>query len=373
MGMTPAYYLADFMTGQMLGPVLPLESVSLSSSFQPGQFSAQLDMRKATDSFAEAKNLLDMFRAGKCTLVPVLEGLSNGHAAPLQSRALGEWWISDVTATHSDPVVTLSGPEFAGYFKHLLVTQTWKGSFSAWALVRDMMREATRTDQAISFTTGSGSGGPTVDVEIEKSKVDYWSAIESARDGDENGFEWRVGLTLNQDGIAPYSVTRTLQLGAPDLRFHQLGITLEIVTPGSPPASALDMTRTRSETAAASTIYGFGVGAGVDQVTAWTSRSRVPGEPGKSKMITVQDAKYPALKRATSRALTKATPEDRVFSVHMPTDRYIPSPGAVWSWIQEPSWSMPERVEGTVRVLGWSWSSPSPGAQDVYTLDLVEV
>ena len=164
-----------------------------------------------------------------------------------------------------------------------------------------------------------------------------------------------------------------MQLGAPDLRFHQLGITLELVTPGTALASALDMTRTRSETAAASTIYGFGVGAGVDQVTAYTSRSRVPGEPGKSKMITVQDAKYPALKRATSRALAKATPEDRVFSVHMPTDRYIPSPGAVWSWIQEPSWSMPERVEGTVRVLGWSWSSPSPGAQDVYTLDLVEV
>ena len=373
MGMTPAYYLADFMSGQMLGPVLPLESVSLSSSFEPGRFSAQLDMRKVADSFAEAKNLLGMLRAGKCTVVPVLEGLSNGHAAPLQSRALGEWWISDVTATHSDPIVKLSGPEFAGYFKHLLVTQTWKGSFSAWALVRDMMREATRTNQTISFTTGSGSGGPTVEVEIEKSKVDYWSAIEAARDGDENGFEWRVGLTLNQDGIAPYSVTRTLQLGAPDLRFHQLGITLELVTPGTAPASALDMTRTRSESAAASTIYGFGVGAGADQVTAWTSRSRVPGEPGKSKMITVQDAKYPALKRATSRALAKATPEDRVFQTSMPTDRYIPSPGAVWSWIQEPSWSMPERREGQVRVMGWSWSSPRPGEADAYTLDLVEV
>ena len=373
MGMTPAYYLADFMTGRMLGPVLPLESVSLSSSFQPGQFSAGLDMRKAVDSFTEARNLLDMLRAGKCTLVPVLEGLSNGHAAPLQSRALGEWWISDVTATHSDPVVTLSGPEFAGYFKHLLVSATWKGRYEAWKLVRDMMREATRTDQTISFTTGEGSGGPLVDVEIEKSKVDYWSGIESARDGDENGFEWRVGLTLHQDEAAPIAVGRTLQLGAPDLRFHRLGVTLELVTPGAPPASALDMTRGESATSLMSTIYGWGAGAGKDQVSAWTSRKREPGEPIKTQMITVRDAKYPALKRATNRAIQKSTPLDQVFPVSMPTDRYIPSPGEVYSWIREPSWSMPERVEGSVRCVGWSWSTPRPGAPDTYTLDLVEV
>ena len=373
MVMTPAYYLADFMTGSMLGPVLPLESVSLSSSFQPGHFSAGLDMRKATSSFREANVLLDMLRAGKCTLVPVLEGLSNGHAAPLQSRALGEWWISDVKATHSNPVVQLSGPEFAGYFKNLLVTATWKGSYEAWHLVRDMMREATRTDQRISLSTGEGRGGPLIDVEIEKSKVDYWSAIESARDGDANGFEWRIGLVLNQNEAAPFAVGRSLQLGAPDLRFHQLGITLDLVTPGTRPASALDMTRTRSESSAASTIYGFGMGAGTDQVSAWTSRSRVSGEPGKSKVITVRDAKYPALKRATARALAKATPEERVFSVTMPTDRYVPSPGAVWSWVREPSWSMPDRAEGRVRVMGWSWRSPAPGAMDAYTLDLVEV
>lgn len=372
MVMSPQFYLADFMTGQMLGPVLPLESVSLSSDFQPGRFSASLDMRKAAGSFRESASILKMLEAGKCTIVPIVEGLSNGTAAPDQSRVLGEWWIDDVQRTFSDPVVRLSGPEFAGYFKELLVSATWKGAYEAWHLVRDMMREATRTDQTIAFTTGEGRGGPLVDVEIETSKTDYWAGIESARDGDENGFEWRVVPSLIMDGVAPLAVGRTLSLGAPELRYHRLGVTLELTTPGTRPASLLDMSRGTSESASASTVYAFGTGMGKDQIKAWTSRARVPGEPIKTRMLTARDAKYPALKRATNRALQRASPVDKVFPVTMPTDRYIPSLGGVYSWLREPSWSMPESESGEVRCVGWEWSQPSPGQQDQYVLQLVK-
>lgn len=370
----PQFYLADFMTGQMLGPVLHLDNPSFSSSFEPGRFSAQMDMRKNASTFKESKAILSLLREGKCTLVPILEGLSNGSANPAQSRALGEWWISEVDATYSDPVVNIRGPEFAGYFKELLVTATWSGSFSAWVLMRDMMREATRTSQTISFTTGTGAGGPTVDVDIQKSQTDYWAAAQSAQDGGiGNGFEWRVATTLNADGIAPVSVTRTLALQAPEIRYERLGVTLELVTPGQSPASLVDMSRAWSEHSAATTVYGFGAGSGKDQVSAWTSRSRPEGEPGKSRMISVRDAmKYPVLKRATNRALQRATAADQVFPVVMPTDRYTPTIGEVYSWLREPSWSMPESESGTVRCAGWSWSRPSPGAPDNYVLQLVK-
>lgn len=373
MVLRPAYYLADFMTGQMLGPVLPLEAVTLVSDFQPGHFRASLDMRKAADSFAESAEILDMLEAGKCTVVPVLEGLSNGHANPAASRALGEWWISTVARDYSDPVVRLSGPEFAGYFKDLLVTQTWQGSFTAWALVRDMMREATRTSQTISFSTGVGGGGPTVEADIQKSRTDYWSAIQSVQDDNTAGFEWRVSTSLGLDGIVPVSVVRTLTLGAPTIRYDRRSVTLELTTPGSTPASLTGMSRTTSEHASASTVYGFGAGGGEDQYSGWTSRSRVPGEPGKSKLIVVRDAmSNNQVRRATARALQRATPDDRVFPVSMPTDRFTPTLGELYSFLREPSWSFPTAESGDVRCAGWSWSQPRPGEADEYVVQLVK-
>lgn len=368
MGLKPVYYLADFMTGDMLGPTLPLEGVRLTSSLQPGRFDASLDMRKACDSFAEAKGLLDLMRAGKATLVPVLEGLWDGGDR-LTSRIMGEWWIGDIQATHSDPVVRLSGPEFAGYSKELLVTASWTGLKDPFVTVRDMIREMTRTDQTIDVTTGTAVAGFTVEVDVQKSKVSYWDAIRSLQDGGSRSFEWWIEPSLHLDGLAPYSLGRTLRLGSPDIRFDRPDVTLELTTPGTPPASLLDMSRGWSESAVATTVYGFGAGSGETQKSAYTSRSRESGEPGKSRLVTVRDAlTYDQVKRATAAALRRFTPEDKVFPVVMPTAAYTPRLCEVYGFIREPSWSMPELYQGQVRCVGWSWSSSS----DTYQLDLVD-
>lgn len=373
MVLRPVFYLADFMSGNMLGPTLPLENVSLNSSLNPGRFSASLDMRKVANSFKEAKGILDLMREGKTTLAPVLEGLNAGTASPLTSRVMGEWWISDIDTTFSDPIVRISGPEFEGYAKEIQVTAAWQGEMDAFLVLRDMLREMTRTSQNVHLSLGTALAGFTVPVDIRNSQTDYWSAIQSLQDGGAQSFEWRIQPSLGLDGITPYTVGRTLRMGSPTMRTERLGIALELKTPGTDPASLIDMDRSWSESAVATTIYGFGAGSGEDQIKAWTSRPRPPGEPGKSRLITVRDAlTYGQVKRATAAALAGATPEQKVFPVVMPTGQYLPTISEVYTFLREPSWSMPEAFEGRARCVGWSWSSPRPGQPDVFTVQLVD-
>ena len=370
MALTPTYYLANFMTGDLYGEALPLENVSLSSSMEPGRFSAQLDMRKLGE-LGDGYSILNLIRNGKCTLVPVLEGTFAGTGQPVISRELGEWWVTTVRDDPPSPIVQISGPEFAGYAKEVLLGATWKGTLDPVKTAREMLTTLFSTSQTVAFTPQEwiSHTGARVDVDAPVVSDDYWSAISGLMEAEDGPFEWLIRSGLVQVDGSPRRVTRTLEVGQPVMGFARPDITLELAAPGSGPASITSFTRERSELRSATTVYGRGAGSGADQVYTFVSRSRASGEPAKNRLVTDSTAmSVPVLRRRVRRALANFSPDLHVWSATMPTDRYTPRTGEVYSWRVDPQWTRAGE-SGSVRCVGWSWTS---GGADEYTLDLVE-
>ena len=370
MALTPTYYLADFMTGDLYGEALPLEAVSLSSSLEPGQFSASLDMRKLGDR-GDGYRVMNLLRNGKCTLVPVLEGISPGVGNPPTARELGEWWISVVADAPPSPIVQISGPEFAGYAREVLLGDSWAGELDPVVTAREMLATlySTSQDVTVNLQSWASSTGAKVTVDAAIRSDDYWSAISELQEAEGGEFEWIIRSGLALVGGAPRSVTRTLVVGQPVLAASRPDVTLELAAPGEGPASVTGFSREVSEHRTGSTMYGHGAGRGKDQLVTYISRAKVPGEPAKNRLITDPTAlSMPVLRRRVQQALNNLTPEQGVWPASMPTDRYTPRVGELYSWRSDAQWTRPAE-SGQVRCVGWSWSST--GA-DEYVLDLVE-
>lgn len=370
MALTPTYYLADFMTGDLYGEALPLENVQLSSSLQPGRFSAQLDMRKL-GAMGDGYRVMDLLRNGKCTLVPILEGTSTGTGNPPTSRELGEWWVSVVSDEPPSPYVQISGPEFAGYAKEVLLAQSWKGTLDPVVTAREMLHALFHTSQdvAVDLQSWVSHNGTKVQIDAQNLSDDYWSAISELQEAEGGPFEWLIRSGLVQVNGSPRKVTRTLEVGQPVMNFARPGITLELTAPSTPPASITGFSRETSEHRTGSTMYGRGAGRGKDQIETWLSRAKVPGEPAKNRLITDNTAMtVPVLRRRVRQALNNLSPDQHVWPASMPTDRYTPRVGEVYSWRSDAQWTRPAE-SGQVRCVGWSWSS---SGADEYVLDLVE-
>ena len=371
--MKPVYYLADFASGDLIYR-FPMDAITprrLTSGF-PGQFEMALDLRALGESMAGARSVLDLMDSGTTTIVPVREGVSTGIGNPPTSSELGEWWVAEVDGTIREPIVTLSGPEFAGYLQHRLVIRDWSSqSADPVATARQMMWEALRDGQTVEFTPQEwiSHTGARIPVDVRTGTTSYWDAIEGLQDAEDGPFEWVLRSGLVQDGWTPKRVTRTLEVGQPALGFQRPDITLEVTAPGLVPASLLDATWSRDEGRSASTMYGFGAGSGDDQIRSTVSRSRAVGEPVKSRRVTVRDAMTVGQLRPHVRAaLARATPANHVFTAVMPTDRYTPVVGSVYSWRNDETWTVPARG-GQVRCVGWGWDQ----REDTYSLELVEV
>lgn len=366
-----SFYIADFQSGDLID-TLPLESVRLSSSLQPGQFQADLDLRKTGRSMGEARDLLDLLRAGRATLVPIREGVSTGPGNPPTSLALGEWWIASATGSHRSPIARLAGPEFAGYAKHVMLWDDFVSqSADPVVTMRQMLWDLYTTEQTVTVDLQSwiSHTGARVAVDARKYTTDHWSAISDLQDADGGPFEWMIRAGLVQSGWIPERVTRRLEVGQPVLSLNRPDITLEVSAPDAPPASLVDASWGWDETASANWVFGLGAGRGDDRVgPVQSTRSRVTGEPVKSRTVTDPDAMTTAqIRRVTRSSLARLSPDERVRTASMPASRYTPRTGEAYSWRADESWTRAAE-SGTVRCVGWSWSSQSP---DVYELDLV--
>lgn len=373
MGIAPVYWLADFQSGNLLEP-LPLgavSDVSLSSSLRPGSFSATVDLQAAGFSQTEARGWVDLIRFGRCTLVPILEGLTQGDT--VTSRELGEWWIAAAEGTYRSPRITISGPEWDGYLTHLSQPDTIVGMTDPVQKSRELMERAYTTSQSVAVDLQSwvSHSGARVRLDVKGHTRDYASVIDELATSEEGPFEWmtRTGLVL--DGWVPRKVTRTLEVGQPHLALARPGVTLEVAAPGLPPASLLDAGWAWDKRAWPSTVYGWGGGSGDDQVgPVYRSRDRAPGEPAINAMITRRDASTRAVMgRHVQGALERLTPHNTVFSAALPVTEYTPRKGEVYGFYADAGWAQAS-VERSAQCAGWSWSSGSP---ESWSLELVEV
>lgn len=375
MGLDLTYYLADFMTGDLLEP-LPIGSVSgvsLDSSLKPGRVQATVNLEATGFSMAEARSWVGELQHGRCTLVPIREGVTNG-IGNITSRELGEWWICAARGTRRSPEVVISGPEWDGYAQHVLLADDFIGdSVDPVVAARQMLWDLYTTSQSVAADLQEwiSHTNARVRADFRRLTEDYWSAIKDLQTAEDGPFEWmtRTGLVL--DGWVPRRVTRTLEIGQPRMDFRRQDIVLEVSAPGQPPATLLDAGWGWDKRNAASTVYGFGGGAGDDQWgPLWRSRSRVPSEPAVNALITRRDAgSQVELYRYLDQALALQVPEEKTFPATMPIDSYTLRKGETVTFMADAGWSQPA-VEHLVQVAGWTWSDSSP---DVYDLDLVEV
>lgn len=372
MGLKPTFFIADMETGNLYGETLPLEKVRLTSSLQPGRFSASLDLRHF-GPIGAGHRVMNLLKAGKCTLVPVLEGTSRGADNPPTSTALGEWWISGVEESPPSPIVRLSGPEFSGYFKEVLSPYTWVSSAKDPLMqLRQVLWAACTADQSVAINVRSWTSTTSVPVDIRAGTVTAWDVATDLQENDADPFEWRVEASLEMDGWSPLRVIRTLQVGQPHFAINRRDITLELAGPGRGETSLRSFSRGWSEHRSATDVHGWGNGAGDDQVgPVVSSRSRASGEPVKSRMVTDRSAmKVAQLRRSTVAARRAATPEEQVYTAVFPTGWHVPRVGNEYSWRVDEQWSRPAE-SGTRRCVGWSWSSGQ--AVDAYELELTEV
>ena len=353
MGMT--YLLAEFETGLVTGLRLPLEGVRLTSRLTPDSFTASLDLRRV-GTMKDGQSLVERLRWGTHTLVPVLDG-----------TVLGEWWIADVDGTHRDPVIRLSGPEFAGYTGYLLNADPWKGLMDPIATAREMLRWAFTYSQNVRVDLGSWSSTARVEVDVRHATTRYIDAIADLQENPTRPFEWVIRTALSSDGSR---VVRTLDVGQPVLAVNQPGWSLHLTGPGKRPSSVLDQQWSYSESRSVTDVTGFGAGAGDDQIgPVWLNRKRQPGEPGKSRMVTDRSAMTRAqVERRVREALRRMTPEEKVQQVPYLVEAGIPALGDVGQWTQGESWTQ-RATSGRRRLTGWSWQDRTPKQM---TLELVE-
>lgn len=373
MALIPTYYLADFMTGDLLEP-LPIgavSNVSLDSSLKPGRAEATVNLEAAGFSMAEARSWVNELQWGRCTLVPILEGVTSGTS--ITSRELGEWWICAARGTRRSPEVVISGPEWDGYAQHVLVAESVQGTVDPVATARELLGllYSTSQDVVVDLQEWISHTGAQVPADIRRLRESYSTAIRDLQTTEDGPFEWmtRTGLVL--DGWVPRRVTRTLEVGQPRLDLRRTGIVLEVSGPGEAPASLLDAGWGWDKRSAASTVYGFGGGAGDDQIgPLYRSRAKQPSEPAVNTLMSRRDAGSDAeLYRYLEAALALQVPEEKTFPATMPTDRYTLRKGETVTFMADAGWSQPA-VEQLVQVAGWSWSDGDP---DMYDLELVEV
>lgn len=373
MAVTPTYYLADFMTGDLLEP-LPIgaaSGVSLESSLRPGRAELTVDLQAAGFTMAEGRAWVEELRYGRCTLVPIMEGVTQGTS--ITSRELGEWWICAARGTYRGSRVVLSGPEWDGYAQSVLVADAFKGTLDPVATTRQLLDLLYSTDQnvVVDLQEWISHTGARIPIDIREVTRDYWTEIADLQEAEDGPFEWmtRTGLVL--DGWVPRRVTRTLEVGQPRLDLSRPDITLEVTAPGKDLASLVDAEWGWDKRTYPSTVYGHGSGRGTDQYgPVWRSRSRVTGEPAINSVLTRPDAQSNAeLDRYVRAALNRLTPQNTTFAAPLLADQYTPRKGETYTFLADAGWSQPA-IEKSVQCAGWTWRSQSP---DVYNLDLVEV
>lgn len=368
MALTPTYFLADFQSGVLYGETLPLENVQLVSSLEPGRFSADLDVRKL-GALGEAWRTTDLLRDGKCTLVAILEGTTRGSDMPPDSTVIGEWWISDIEERLPSPIVRLSGPEFAGYYKHVhSVIDTISERYNGMQAVREQVTAVNTTGQNVAMDYSGAANVLPVGISVRKGVTTVWDGVETI--ASDSGFQWRIETGLELDGWSPRRVTRRLIYGNPRLVYDLTSVPLELSGPGSPSTAVVSFGKATREGMNATSVTGWGAGAGEDQITAGAARPRRGAEPVKSRVVTDPTVTTTAeMQERVAGVLRTFDPRLKTFTARFHAWFHTPRVGATYSWYADPQWTRPGE-SGEAYSAGWTWQSSNP---EFYDLELVEV
>ena len=377
--MALTYFLCSVQSGEVLAR-LPLHEVRLSSSLlSPGQMLAKLDLRRTvqptgerTWAWGEAATILDALRFGACTIVAAIENSTAGALDPVD-YALGEWWVTGLSGSHADPVITLSGHELDEYFAHQTTSRDWDsgtGTVDAVWTAREIMHDATagQTPPILLDVNRGSSSAITAATSWPARSLTVAEALRSLGAGTE--WEQTIRSTMvSVDGI-PHHVTRELILMAPRI---ELGVAnllpLEVTTPGSPPATGLDLGWSDDVESRASEMWSWGAGHGADQVRSGTTGTRPTGAPVLSRLVSDSSVRFGS--GATALAVRAMKQMQRVpFTAVVRADRMTPQVGGR-RWVsREPSLSMPTPEQFNARVTEWEWAEPQAGAPDVYAVTL---
>ncbi|MCT1459861.1 hypothetical protein M3G03_09995 [Aestuariimicrobium sp. p3-SID1156] len=378
------FYSAAMLSGKIDSYELPLSNVRFSDSFtQVGSFEADLDMRRVVQmagldptrpsaaAFAECERVLRLVQRGNRTMVPIREDIDAGTSRPAWDRPMGEWWVESTSRTHASPVVRITGRTWRGYFDQNVMTKNWNlASVDRVAQFRQLITDLTTSGNEVQLDPGSGgtTAVPKGPFKAEAGKDMYGAKMRELQ-GD--AFEWDINVELT----APDQLRRYLRLYTPEIRGDRTDTALEAVTPGSIPAGVVDISDEQSVEQLCFDMWAWGSGAGADQPQARPRAVRPPGFPRWSRSWTGSNATTDeGVARDGARAIRELTAQYQPFQVEVASDA-MPTGGPVlghaYTWIKEPSLSMPTSERGTARLVGWEWRQPRPGEPDTFTLSLL--
>jgi hypothetical protein len=374
MGVT--WYVADWMTA-LLRPVrLPLTVRRASYSLQGGTFDADLDLRDSTLSAADREAMWDVVAPHTSSVVAVREDLTQGEGAPVTDRVMGEWRITRRHGSYRSGVVSLSGHCAPSYLKELMFAQNWRyAQVDPAYRIQLAITNAFYSGQGnsaegygVNFLPGPDATSPKrVPVNWTAGSLTYWDAVSEFA---EAGFEWTLEPGLTSESGVPTRVRRALRIQDPVLRTPRDGIVFR----AGPGRVIQDFTYETE--AAPNDMWVLGAGSGESQ---WVGRHEYDRPTGVSRIshtVTASDLVTQAAVDARAKALLDAAQvDDQVFTAT--ADMALlpgggPRIGYSHPWQIDPSLSLPYGEEGRVRVVGWDWSTPAPGARETVQLQLVK-
>lgn len=373
------HFVAEVASGTIVGE-LPLHDVRLSASIrQPGPMSAKLDLRRIVEpvgdkayAWSESAQVLDILRHGQHTIVSVIENSTAGALDPVD-LAVGEWWVTGLSGSHSDPVVSISGVEMGGYFAHQVTARDWDsgdGTVDAVWTAREIMHDATALQTppiALDVLRGSTSA-ITAQTRWPAHSIVVADALRELGGG--TAWEWTIKPTVVSVNGIPDHVTRQLLLMAPRIELGDPDyLPLEILTPGSRPSTGLDVTWQDDVGDQATEMWSWGAGSGADQIRSGVVTTPPAGMPVLARLVTDSSVRYGSgATTLAQRALMDM--QRQPFTVSVDASRMVPTVGGR-RWVsREPSLSMPTGESFVARVIDWSWAQPSPGAIDQFSLTM---
>ena len=366
------YFAADFLTGNLLGPELPLSNVQMSKALDgDGSFSAELDMRQVEREDAPNWELLRTYitatQPAMVTVAAVRENMTAGSLGGYVDRVEGEFLIRFRRRSHGSPILQLQGIDLRGYFSRRRVERTWNGSVDVLLAARQILQHACTDGQKLQLTiTGDDSCGVVQPVRYIAGQSMAGQALKELQ-GDQL-WEWSIISTFNRSASR---IDRQAVFAKGSYQVQRPDVVLEARTPGTPPGSVYDVLSPDDMDWYAIDIRGWGSGSGASQIRADYSQPRQTGFPVLSQIYTSSDKLSKAqLQREVDRIARQHHVSRRPYTMLARVD-YLPGGdklGWVCTWLKEPSLGWPTGETGTVRITGWSWSEPAPGAEELITL-----
>ena len=252
------FWVAEVLSGDIVGEFRLVGSSSWSNRFGGGQFRANVSLSHlrtrngSSPDWGAVEQVMDWCTGGKYSVV-----------VEMGSTIVGEWLIFSHEPTTSEGHVTISGFEWDGYPAFRSLNSVLKyDDVDQMTIAKDLLDSVYLSFQSelnMTIPTPPASGVTrTMDY---KNQTAYYSDLLDEISLPDDGFDWRVEPSVTRENGAPTKVNRTIVYGHPTLR-RSSTIVVDHDGPGARSGNCVAFTQGYDFARSAEAVYGVGPGEG---------------------------------------------------------------------------------------------------------------